>query len=128
MKKIIFYIICSLSLTFYGQIPQDFFGINHWMPRDYKINPGGAPNGPIENTNIQTMVKDAGAYFVRIGGIDYDKFGHAIGIDETDNDYINAIKSVRDVNPNAKFLIQVPTQNGFARCNAPVKPIGRFEQ
>jgi hypothetical protein len=92
-------------------VPPTYFGINHWMPKKYLYNTS-IPNGRIETSGIQQMVKQMGANVYRIGGNGYDKYGTAIGVDSSRNDYIRAIQIIKGSNPSAKFLIQVPYDCG----------------
>lgn len=105
-------------------IPANFFGMNYWMPYNYINTPSGQtapyPNGVADFSNIQTLVKDAGASFIRIGGNGYDESGTAIGTLTTDNDYIAAMSKVLVVNPNANFLVQIPFEWGITTANARV--------
>lgn len=119
-------LLLSMALTLAGRtqtlIPPDYFGVNHWMPKEFITTPN-TPNGPVENANIQSMVLQGGMRLIRIGGADYDMYGVSIGTamqnDATTNDYIRAIESVRSVNPDANFIVQVPVNAaGFTAANA----------
>lgn len=93
------------------QIPSQFWGINHWMPKKY-LNNIFNPNGDVDKPYVQQLIKDDGCNVYRIGGDGYDVFGTAIGLDTLTNDYLLAIRKVININPNAKFLVQVPYKCG----------------
>lgn len=106
---------CSLQnieAQSYPPIPANYFGINYWMPYNYNITPAGQtapyPKGVTDFPNIEALIEGAGATFFRIGGNGYDKYGITNGANGGNNDYIKAIAAVKLVNPNAKFLIQIP--------------------
>ncbi len=101
--------LCFYAQNIYAQtIPANFFGINYWMPYQYLNSGTGIPGGAVNYPNVETLVQQGGISLYRIGGNGYDKYGTAIGTDTTNNDYILAIKKVKNVNSSAKFLVQVP--------------------
>jgi len=112
MKKFTLHFIlllCIYMQSSFGQkIPSYFFGVNHWMPVKY-INHPTMPSGYVDYPNLQGLIKSAGTSIYRIGGTGYDTLGTAIfGTTDSTNDYIHAIQKIKNVNPNAKFIIQVP--------------------
>jgi hypothetical protein len=113
-------LFCFSIGIFAQQIPLKYWGINYWMPKKYIYNPT-IPNGDVDKPYVQQLVKDAGCIFHRIAGNGYDVYGTAIGIDSLTNDYILAIQKVKNVNPNAKFLIQVPFKCGTFTADSAAK-------
>src|SRR5438309_11841059 len=94
-----FFFLLNLTKAQY-QIPSTFWGMNHWMPYEYIILPSGQtapyPNGRVDCSPVQGLVKSAGIQFFRIGGNGYDAYGTAAGNNSTNNDYIKAMKLIRD--------------------------------
>ncbi|MDF2451601.1 MAG: C-terminal target protein [Bacteroidota bacterium] len=106
-------ILCFFSQTISAQnIPNNFFGINHWMPDKFLMfnatTPPIYPHGAVDFAPLQNMVQQTGVTFYRIGGDQYDKFGIQIGSNALNNDYIAAIAKIKSFNSGAKFLIQIP--------------------
>lgn len=112
-------ILCFYTRNIHAQtIPNNFWGICYWMPYQYWSTPG-SPGGVANYLNIETLLYQAGASWFRIGGNGYDKNGTTVGVPPANNDYVTAIDAVIAVNPNAKFLIQIPFGSGtFTSGNA----------
>jgi hypothetical protein len=106
MKKIVALLLLLLNFVIqeiHAQIPNNFFGINYWMPNTIgTVNFGG---------NVQNLlapnIQNSGVKIIRVGGNGYDTDGGNLAT--YTSDYVTACQNIIAI--GAEPLVQIPVKH-----------------